>query len=74
MPGPGLARYSFPDLGAFYGVLPRIYALSISLSDAPLQQFVAQVCSLPPHTQPPNPSGYHEKSDELPTHVGCLSP
>ncbi len=46
MPEPGLARYSFPDLGALYGVLPRIYALSASLFDAPLQQFVAQVRSL----------------------------
>ena len=81
MPGPGLARYSFPDLGALYGVLPRIYALSASLFDAPLQQLVVQRVGqdifapahgvlagpLPPHTQPPNPSGHHEKSDELPT-------
>ncbi|MCY3538026.1 MAG: HNH endonuclease [Cyanobacteria bacterium MAG IRC3_bin_20] len=51
MPGPGLARYSFPDFGALYGVLPRVYALSASLPDAPLQQFVAQVRSLPRTTE-----------------------
>ncbi len=52
MPGPGLARYSFLDLGALHGVLPRIHALSASLSDAPLQQLVAQeVRSLPRTTE-----------------------
>ena len=51
MPGPGPARYSFPDLGALYGALPRIHALSASLPDTPLQQFVAQVPSLPPTTE-----------------------
>ena len=51
MPGPGLARYSFSDLSALYGVLPRVYALSASLPDAPLQQFVAQVRSLPRTTE-----------------------
>ena len=51
MPGPGLARYSFPDLGALHGARPRIHALSASLPDAPLQQFVAQVPSLPRTTE-----------------------
>ncbi|KKZ14769.1 MAG: restriction endonuclease [Candidatus Synechococcus spongiarum 142] len=51
MAGPGLARYSFPSLGALYGVLPRVYALSASLPDAPLQQFVARIRGLPRTTE-----------------------
>ena len=51
MAGPGLARYSFPTLGALYDVLPRVYALSASLPDAPLQQFAAQVRGLPRTTE-----------------------
>ncbi|MCY4359648.1 MAG: HNH endonuclease [Cyanobacteria bacterium MAG APA_bin_95] len=51
MAGPGLARYSFPGLGALYGVLPRVYALSASLPDAPLQQFVARIRGLPRTTE-----------------------
>ena len=51
MAGPALARYRFPTLGALYALLPRVYALSASLPDAPLQQFEARVRSLPRATE-----------------------
>jgi hypothetical protein len=47
VPGPGLARYRFATLGELYSVLPRVYALGVSLPDGPLQDFVAQTQDLP---------------------------
>lgn len=37
--GPGLAGFKFYDLSSLYAVMPRLYELSASLPDAPLQEF-----------------------------------
>lgn len=39
IPGPGLMRLAFDDLGELYEALHRIYQLSVSLPDAPLREF-----------------------------------
>lgn len=49
--GPGLARFSFPNLTALYAVLPRLYQLAASLPDAPLQAFHHQTAKLPNSTE-----------------------
>jgi hypothetical protein len=49
--GPGLTRHAFSTLSELYGVLTRIYQLSISLPDAPLRQFEQRVRSLPQTTE-----------------------
>jgi HNH endonuclease len=46
MPGPGKARYAFDKLVDLYVVLNRIYALGISLPDAPLREFENRVAGL----------------------------
>ena len=51
LPGPGVARFSFPTLTALYAVLPRIYQLSTSLPDAPLKTFHQQTAKLPKTTE-----------------------
>jgi len=51
IPGPGLARHSFPSLTALYGILPRLYQLSASLPDAPLKTFQEQTAKLPQTTE-----------------------
>lgn len=51
IPGPGLDRYVFPTLTALYEILPRIYQLSTSLPDAPLQTFHQQTAKLPKTTE-----------------------
>jgi hypothetical protein len=51
LPGPGIARHAFETLGALYAVLPRLYQLSISLPDAPLDAFRAKVAELPKATE-----------------------
>jgi predicted restriction endonuclease len=51
MPGPGKARYTFGTLGEFYAVLARVYALGVSLPDAPLQEFQQRTESLPKTTE-----------------------
>lgn len=51
MPGPGLARYSFDRIGPMYAVLSRVYQLSGSLPDAPLQQFHDKIAALPRSTE-----------------------
>jgi hypothetical protein len=51
MQGPGTARYLFENLGALYAALERVYALSISLPDAPLQSFIAKTKDLPQSTE-----------------------
>ena len=39
MPGPGKTRYAFDTLGELYATLNRVYALGVSLPNAPLQEF-----------------------------------
>lgn len=51
LPGPGHACFAFDTLGALYAVLPRVYELSTSLPDAPLQEFVARTRDLPRSTE-----------------------
>lgn len=49
--GPGLVRYAFPDLTSLYVLLPRIYQLSVSLPDAPLNDFHLKTAKLPATTE-----------------------
>ncbi len=49
--GPGLARYEFADLTGLYGVLPRVYQLSVSLPDVPLEVFRQRTGQLPRTTE-----------------------
>ena len=51
MPGPGLSRFVFDDLGRLYNAMPRIYQLAASLPDAPLHVFLAKVKGLPRTTE-----------------------
>ncbi|MFU0505628.1 HNH endonuclease [Pseudaminobacter sp. NGMCC 1.201702] len=49
--GPGRARYLFESLGEVYSVMPRVYALGVSLPDAPLEAFHAATRNLPTTTE-----------------------
>lgn len=51
MPGPGKGRYAFAVLGELYAALDRVYALSVSLPDAPLREFQSLVAGLPRSTE-----------------------
>ncbi len=51
MPGPGHARFAFRTLGELYGALTRVYALAVSLPDAPLQTFLDKTRTLPRTTE-----------------------
>ncbi len=51
MPGPGKARYAFAALGELYPALDRVYALAVSLPDAPLREFEIRVADLPRTTE-----------------------
>lgn len=51
LPGPGIARFAFDQLGELYAVLSRVYQLSSSLPDAPLREFEQKVRSLPLTTE-----------------------
>ncbi len=51
MPGPGLVRYTFPNLTALYAVMPRVYQLGVTLPDGPLEEFRAAVANLPKSTE-----------------------
>jgi len=51
MPGPGQTRFAFGTLGELYRVLPRVYALAVSLPDAPLQSFLEKTRNLPRTTE-----------------------
>ncbi len=51
MPGPGLARYAFESLTELYAVMPRVYALGVSLPDAPLEEFLTETRDLPTTTE-----------------------
>ena len=50
-PGPGLARYAFATLVTLYAALGRVYALGVSLPDAPLKEFEAKTANLPKTTE-----------------------
>jgi hypothetical protein len=49
--GPGKARYAFATLRELYAVLNRVYALGLSLPDAPLREFETRVANLPRTTE-----------------------
>ncbi len=49
--GPGAATYIFPTLTALYAALPRIYDLSRTLPNAPLEVFQAATANLPRETE-----------------------
>ena len=51
LPGPGRVRCVFDSLGALYSALHRVYELTISLPNAPLREFEAQVAGLPRTTE-----------------------
>jgi HNH endonuclease len=51
MPGPSNARYAFDTLGELHVTLSRVYALGVSLPDAPLQEFEKRVAALPRTTE-----------------------
>src|SRR5688572_5286652 len=49
--GPGYARFTFATLGALYAILPRVYALAVSLPDGPLHTFIDKTENLPRTTE-----------------------
>jgi len=49
--GPGLARFRFVSLGTLYASLTRVYDLSISLPDAPLQEYMRRTRTMPRTTE-----------------------
>ena len=49
--GPGKARYRFETLSDLYAALDRVYALGLSLPDAPLREFETRVANLPQTTE-----------------------
>lgn len=51
IPGPGIARYAFAEIGDLYPVLLRVYTLACTLPDAPLEEFQAQTRHLPGATE-----------------------
>ncbi|EJT00778.1 HNH endonuclease signature motif containing protein, partial [Rhizobium sp. CCGE 510] len=51
MPGPGKSRYAFGTLSELYMALNRVYALAISLPNAPLMEFERRVTDLPRTTE-----------------------
>ena len=48
--GPGLTRFRFDSLTQLYAVMPRLYELSVSLPDAPLQEFIHDTRDMPKTT------------------------
>ena len=51
IPGPGKTRYAFNTLRELYAALARVYALGVSLPDAPLREFEIRVADLPRTTE-----------------------
>jgi len=51
VPGPGAARYVFERQADLYAVLRRVYGLSVSLPDLPLQRFEKEIEGLPRETE-----------------------
>ncbi|MCY4584920.1 MAG: HNH endonuclease [Bryobacterales bacterium] len=51
VPGPGLARYAFESLTELYSVMPRVYALALTLPEGPLEDFLEKTRNLPRTTE-----------------------
>jgi HNH endonuclease len=51
VPGPGLATFAFDTLTELHAPLDRVYKLGVSLPDAPLARFRAQIAGLPQTTE-----------------------
>ena len=51
LPGPGLARYAFPNLTLLFNVMLRVFQLGVTLPDGPLEEFRAAVADLPNSTE-----------------------
>ena len=51
IPGPGIARYAFAEMGDLYPVLLKVYTLAHTLPDAPLEEFRAKIRGLPRTTE-----------------------
>ena len=51
MSGPGLARYAFVTLTELYAMLPKVYALGLTLPEGPLEDFRAKIRNLPTTTE-----------------------
>lgn len=51
IPAPGVVCYSFNGLGELYAVMERVYALALTLPDAPLAAFHAATGALPKTTE-----------------------
>ncbi len=49
--GPGAIRFSFASLTDLYAVMPRVYELSVSLPDAPYQEFRNRTKDMPQTTE-----------------------
>jgi hypothetical protein len=49
--GPGIADFKFSSLSSLYAVMPRLYELSVSLPDAPLQEFRQRTKDMPRTTE-----------------------
>ncbi|MFQ5534952.1 MAG: HNH endonuclease [Sphingomonadales bacterium] len=49
--GPGAVRFSFASLTELYAVMPRVYELSVSLPDAPYQEFRNRTKDMPQTTE-----------------------
>ncbi len=49
--GPGIASFKFDTLTELYEVMPRFYELSVSLPDAPLQEFLHKTEGMPMSTE-----------------------
>ena len=51
MTGPGLAFYAFATLAELYTVLPKVYALGLTLPEGPLEDFRSKTRDLPKSTE-----------------------
>lgn len=49
--GPGIVRYTYPNLTALYAVFPRVYQLGVTLPDGPLEEYKAATAGLPKNTE-----------------------
>ena len=51
VPGPGIATFMFANLAELHVALGRIYNLAVSLPEAPLERFKAEIANLPRTTE-----------------------
>jgi hypothetical protein len=51
VPGPGIATFVFANLAGLHVALGRIYNLAVSLPEAPLERFKAEIANLPRTTE-----------------------